>query len=61
MSGSLSEEQLRRMASEGPLANLLGSVAKPEEVASAILFLCLPGSSQITAQTIHTSGGYITT
>jgi NAD(P)-dependent dehydrogenase (short-subunit alcohol dehydrogenase family) len=49
------------MASEGPLANLLGSVAKPEEVASAILFLCLPGSSQITAQTIHTSGGYITT
>jgi NAD(P)-dependent dehydrogenase (short-subunit alcohol dehydrogenase family) len=61
MSGSLSEDQLRRMTGEGPLANLLGSAAEPEEVASAILFLCLPGSSQITAQTIHTSGGYIAT
>jgi len=43
----------------GPLANLLERVSEPEDVAEVILFLCLPGSRQITAQTIHVSGGAV--
>ncbi len=45
---------------EGPLANLLQRVSQPEDVAAAILFLCLPASRQITGQTIHTSAGAVT-
>jgi NAD(P)-dependent dehydrogenase (short-subunit alcohol dehydrogenase family) len=48
-----------RMVSEGPLENLLHSVAESEDVAEVILFLCLPASRQLTAQTLHTSAGYI--
>jgi NAD(P)-dependent dehydrogenase (short-subunit alcohol dehydrogenase family) len=43
----------------GPVANLLESVADPEDVADSVVFLCLPASRQITGQTIHTSGGAI--
>lgn len=43
----------------GPLANLFARVTRPEEVAAAIVFLCLPASRQITAQTLHVSGGAI--
>jgi NAD(P)-dependent dehydrogenase (short-subunit alcohol dehydrogenase family) len=43
----------------GPRANLLNRVSEPEDVAAAILFLCLPESRQITAQTIHTSAGAV--
>jgi NAD(P)-dependent dehydrogenase (short-subunit alcohol dehydrogenase family) len=50
---------LDAMASEGPLANLLERISKPEDVAAAILFLCLPASRQITGQTIHTSAGAV--
>lgn len=45
---------------EGPLANLLQRVSRPADVASTILFLCLPASRQITGQTIHTSAGAVT-
>jgi NAD(P)-dependent dehydrogenase (short-subunit alcohol dehydrogenase family) len=44
---------------EGPLANLTGRASLPEDVASAIVYLCLPGSRQITGQTIHTSAGAV--
>jgi NAD(P)-dependent dehydrogenase (short-subunit alcohol dehydrogenase family) len=53
------DEAFRRIVSSGPMENLLHSVPEPEDVAEAILFLCLPGSRQITAQTIHTSAGFI--
>ncbi len=53
------EEQIQRAAKEGPLANLLNRVADPEDVAEIIVFLCLPASQQITAQTIHTSAGAV--
>jgi NAD(P)-dependent dehydrogenase (short-subunit alcohol dehydrogenase family) len=43
----------------GPLANLLERLSEPEDVAEVILFLCLPASRQITAQTIHVSAGAI--
>jgi NAD(P)-dependent dehydrogenase (short-subunit alcohol dehydrogenase family) len=48
-----------RIVSEGPMENLLHAVAEPEDVAATIVFLCLPASRQITAQTLHTSGGFI--
>ncbi len=54
-----SDEAFQRILSEGPMANLLHSVPEPGDVAEAIVFLCLPASRQITAQTIHTSAGFI--
>jgi len=53
------EEAFARVIAEGPLSNLLGRVSQPEDVASAIVYLCLPGSRQITGQTIHTSAGAV--
>ena len=44
---------------EGPLANLLGRVSEPADVAAVIGFLCLPGARQITGQVVHTSAGAI--
>ncbi len=52
-------DALQRAASSGPLENLFHRVAQPEDVAAAVLFLCLPGSRQITGQTIHTSAGAV--
>ena len=52
-------EALQRVASSGPLENLFHRVSQPEDVAAAIVFLCLPASRQITGQTIHTSAGAV--
>jgi NAD(P)-dependent dehydrogenase (short-subunit alcohol dehydrogenase family) len=52
-------DALQGAASSGPLENLFHRVAQPEDVAAAVLFLCLPGSRQITGQTIHTSAGAV--
>ena len=52
-------EALDGLASNGPLENLFHRVSQPEDVAAAILFLSLPGSRQITGQTIHTSAGAV--
>jgi NAD(P)-dependent dehydrogenase (short-subunit alcohol dehydrogenase family) len=52
-------ETLLNLASSGPLENLFHRVSQPEDVEAAILFLCLPGSRQITGQTIHTSAGAV--
>jgi NAD(P)-dependent dehydrogenase (short-subunit alcohol dehydrogenase family) len=43
----------------GPLANLLHRLSEPEDVARVIVFLCLPASRQITAQTVHVSAGAV--
>jgi NAD(P)-dependent dehydrogenase (short-subunit alcohol dehydrogenase family) len=53
------DEALLRVASSGPLENLFHRVSMPEDVAAAIVFLCLPASRQITAQVIHTSAGAV--
>jgi NAD(P)-dependent dehydrogenase (short-subunit alcohol dehydrogenase family) len=53
------EDEFRKVIAEGPLANLTGRACLPEDVASAIVYLCLPGSRQITGQTIHTSAGAV--
>lgn len=57
--GGRSAEQLAQASREGPMANLLHRYSRPEDVANVIVFLCLPGSRQITGQTLHTSAGAI--
>lgn len=52
-------DKLEEMCKEGPMANLLGRVSLPEDVAGLIRFLCLPESRQITGQTLHVSAGLI--
>ena len=57
--GMTAGRDLEAAVGDGPLANLFGRVSEPEDVAAAIVFLCLPESRQITAQTIHTSAGAV--
>lgn len=54
-----SDEAFFWVVSEGPMENLLHTVAASDDVAAAIVFLCLPTIRQITAQTLHRSGGFI--
>ncbi|OAY76582.1 Tropinone reductase [Ananas comosus] len=49
----LDEQTLAKIRSCTPL----GRVAEPEEVSSAVAFLCLPAASYITGQTITVDGG----
>jgi 3-oxoacyl-[acyl-carrier protein] reductase len=43
-----------------PSSNVpLGRKGEPEEIAATVRFLCGPGSSFITGQTIHVNGGQI--
>jgi 3-oxoacyl-[acyl-carrier protein] reductase len=37
----------------------LGRFGKPEEIAAVVRFLCGPGASYITGQTVHVSGGMV--
>ncbi len=53
------EDQMLAAVSAGPLENFFHRVSEPEDVAAAVLFLCLPGSRQVTGQVIHTSAGTI--
>jgi NAD(P)-dependent dehydrogenase (short-subunit alcohol dehydrogenase family) len=46
--------------SSGPVENFFHRVADADDVAAAIVWLCLPESKQITGQVIHTSAGAIT-
>lgn len=59
MAEQLDPDVMQRMVEEGPLQNLFHRLSTPEDVAAAIVFLCLPGSRQITGQTIHTSAGAV--
>jgi NAD(P)-dependent dehydrogenase (short-subunit alcohol dehydrogenase family) len=54
-----SDEEMQRRVEETATANLFRRVSEPEDVAAVALFLCLPGSRQITAQVIHTSAGAV--
>jgi NAD(P)-dependent dehydrogenase (short-subunit alcohol dehydrogenase family) len=59
MTGQLDPAELQRLVEQGPLENLFHRPSTPEDVAAAIVFLCLPESRQITAQTVHTSAGAV--
>jgi tropinone reductase I len=61
---------IRTQRTEGPLADAdyldevlartpMGRIGEPEEVASAIAFLCLPASSYITGECIAVDGGFL--
>ena len=52
-------DEVERKVREGPLANLPGRISEPEDIASAIVFLCLPASRQITTQVLHVSAGAV--
>lgn len=48
-----------QIAQGGPLGNMMNRMATPEDVAAAILFLCLPASDSVTAHTLHTGAGSV--
>jgi NAD(P)-dependent dehydrogenase (short-subunit alcohol dehydrogenase family) len=52
-------DQVDALVLQGPLANLTKRVSEAEDIASVILFLCMPAARQITAQTIHVSAGAV--
>jgi 3-oxoacyl-[acyl-carrier protein] reductase len=53
MTRTLSDEQRTALTSQVPMARL-GSV---EDIAAAVLFLCSPGASYVTGETLHVNGG----
>ena len=53
------DQAYERLVSSGPLENLLHRASEAEDVANAIVFLCLPESRQITGQVLHTSAGLV--
>jgi NAD(P)-dependent dehydrogenase (short-subunit alcohol dehydrogenase family) len=59
LQATVDDEQIERQVRKGPLSNLLGEVAEPEDIASIVLFLCLPASRQITGQVVQASAGFI--
>lgn len=59
LGAAFDDSMVEDLIREGPLANLLGRVSLPDDIAEVALFLCLPASRQITAQTIHVSAGAV--
>lgn len=55
MGKSIPEEARAEMLKQIPL----GRFGEPEEIASAILFLCSPLAGYISGQTLHVNGGWI--
>ena len=53
MTRVLNEEQRAALTTQVPMARL-GNV---EDIAAAVLFLCSPGASYITGETLHVNGG----
>lgn len=53
------QDQVDAFLEKSSETNLTHRVSRPENVSEAVLFLCLPNAAQITAQTIHTSGGLV--
>jgi len=61
---------IRTQRTEGPLADPdyldevldrtpMGRIGEPEEVASAVAFLCLPASSYVTGECVAVDGGFL--
>jgi len=51
------DEALRAAATASPIANPMGVVLEPDDVAHAVLFLALPASRYITGQVLHVNAG----
>ncbi len=52
-------EALEAMARNSPIANPMGKVLQPEDIAHAVAFLCHPRSWGITGQVLHVNAGAI--
>ncbi len=52
-----SDDQLRATATDSPIANPMGHVLRPEEIATAVAFLVGPGTEHLTGQTLHVNSG----
>ena len=53
MTRALNDEQRAALTAQVPMARL-GNV---EDIAAAVLFLCSPGASYVTGETLHVNGG----
>ncbi|KAK1257148.1 Tropinone reductase 1 [Acorus gramineus] len=51
---ALDDEHCARIIDEIPLRR----IGKPEEISSAVVFLCMPAASYITGQTLFVDGGF---
>jgi len=63
--GTIATEMFSRIETDNPAAGAaikaahpVGRTGTPEEVASAVLWLCSDGASFITGQTLAIDGGY---
>jgi NAD(P)-dependent dehydrogenase (short-subunit alcohol dehydrogenase family) len=52
-------EFLQHMVTDGAERNFFGRLSVPDDVASAVTYLCLSESRQITGQVIHVSAGAV--
>jgi 3-oxoacyl-[acyl-carrier protein] reductase len=53
MTRALAEEQVKKLVEGVPL----GRLGRVEDVAQAVLFLCLPAAGYVTGATLHVNGG----
>ncbi len=51
------DDALRAAATSSPIANPMGVVLTPEDIAHAVAFLCHPLSAHITGQVLHVNAG----
>jgi 3-oxoacyl-[acyl-carrier protein] reductase len=51
------DEALQAAATSSPIANPMGVVLAPEDIAHAVVFLCHPASGRITGQVLHVNAG----
>jgi len=56
---ALDAASLQAAVESGPMANFFQRPSDAEDIAAAVLFLCLPASRQMTAQTLHVSAGLV--
>jgi enoyl-[acyl-carrier-protein] reductase (NADH) len=50
-------DALETMARNSPIANPMGKLLQPEDIAHAVAFLCHPRSCGITGQVLHVNAG----
>jgi NAD(P)-dependent dehydrogenase (short-subunit alcohol dehydrogenase family) len=51
------DDALQAAATSSPIANPMGVVLTPEDIAHAVVFLCHPASGRITGQVLHVNAG----